>query len=246
MTCSLTLIDVFDCLKMDINCSISKNLADIVNRDGSATVVYCEHCNTITNFDSWRDQYEIGEKTYRVECRNCSKMFPGCCVSKYIHSEEYYEKHPKDPNGGFGRCHSCIKKIKEEKEKKQEEEKKKQEKERQTKKRRKTEERECYNCSVPESDCEDIRFSPCKTCHEEVCDMCILNGLCAICHVDLGFNTDGLQVGDRVVYSDCGPILTEATVKKMKGSKVLIRCDRDYEMFESRTVWAPRKYLRKI
>ena len=220
---------------MDIDNLTSEDLAKIVKRYGSKTVVCCKYCKTIDSLP-FVGHYTIGSNTYRSCCGDCGDVFPECCVQKNMYSNNYYFDHPEcaPRKGWYGckiyLCRSCIKKKKREKK-----------------------EVECFCCCVSESYCEDVPFSQCKKCHNEVCEICILNCLCVCCHDDLGFNTDGLQVGDRVVYSGRGPILTEATVMKIyrpkagRRQKIRILSNRGYEWNKPpKAIRVYRNYLRKI
>ncbi len=255
---------------MDVDNLTPEDLAKIVARYGTGEIVVCRHCKTITcdcNCPEYYDMhererpdlrlkhYENYEKKYGSDdsykiytdyqpyCSNCSQRFPVCCVQRSMHSECYYEDHPQHVavskyGWKINLCRSCIKK-----------------KEMGKKRKKRDEEFECPCCRVPESDCKDVPFSRCKNCHQEVCKMCILNGWCGICYDEHRSVTEEprrLQVGDRVIYSDCGSILTEATVKKIHKSKmgrkkIRILCDRDYDWNDPpKAINVYLKYLRKI
>ncbi len=246
-------------MKVDIDCLTSEDLAEIVKLYGGENIEACKHCNkiqTVPPFEKieYYEFYDRPGEEYRSACDECGEVFPSCCVWKSQYSEKHYERHPthvwkKDGENRYP-CRSCVKK-RNDTEKMEKKYMKKMETAKNAKKR-KREKLECPSCSIPESDCEDVPFSRCKKCREKVCEMCILNDLCVCCHDDLGYDTKGLRVGDRVIYSDCGPILTEATVKrihkiKMGRQKIQILCDRDYEWNDPpKAINVYRKCLRKI
>ena len=225
---------------MDIDNLTVEDLAKIVQLYGGSDVAVCEHCNKIQEVPKTWFTHCLG-KEYPSECRNCDRRFPICCVEKSVYSVDLYKTHPEyvlEKDGDeFYLCKKCIENAGNPEK---------------TSKRKKKE-AECYNCHISESDCKGVPFSLCKTCHEEVCDMCILNDMCYYCNYDLGFDTKGLKVGDRVIYSDRdyftiarGFILTEATVMKVKSQHVLILCDRDYTQQISAGLWVLLTRLRKI
>ena len=225
----------------------SKDLTKIVQLYGGDNVTVCKHCNTIQEVPEWEKWmiYYL-DKEYPSACDGCQRRFPSCCVEKSIYPIEHYKEHPKHvlTKNGYEiyLCFSCIKRRRNGKILKFEKVKKKD---------LEVYEPECTNCSVPESDCGNV-LSRCKTCRDKMCDMCILNDLCVCCHDNLGFDTKNLQIGDRVIYNDCGPILTEATVKKIgkikSGSqKIRILCDRGYEWNDPpKAIDVYRKNLRKM
>jgi hypothetical protein len=87
---------------------------------------------------------------------------------------------------------------------------------------------ECENCSASKNNCVEeyrshLKHSKCNTCGGVYCNMCILDGVCIMCCVDV----DSVSEGDRLIYIDDGPDMIYVTVVNVdtESDSVLVRCD---------------------
>lgn len=87
---------------------------------------------------------------------------------------------------------------------------------------------ECANCSASRGNCVEeykshLKFAFCGVCKGVYCDMCILDGACIMCCVEV----ESVSEGDRVIYINDMPVMIYVTVTDVdsESDTVFVRCD---------------------